>query len=83
MIGRLLDLLGGWKLKLAAVGLALAAFGAALLRAYLAGRASVRAAADKARLKAMRKRKEIDDEVAAMDRSDLDERWNSYLRDGE
>lgn len=81
MIARLLEFLGGWKAKLAALGLLLAALSAALLKAFLAGKAAARAAADKANLKAMRKRKEIDDEVNSLDHADLDDRYSKWLRD--
>lgn len=81
MISRLLAFLGGWKAKLAALGLLLAAIGPALLKAFLAGKAAARTEVDKANLKAMRKRKEIDNEVEAMGHADLDERFSKYLRD--
>ena len=81
MIGRLLGFLGGWKAKLAAMGVFLAVLAGALLRAFLAGKASARRAADKANLKAMRKRKDINDDVEAMGHADLDERFSEYMRD--
>ncbi|MBO6895227.1 MAG: hypothetical protein JJ866_25050 [Roseibium sp.] len=81
MIARLFGFLSGWKAKLAALGVVVAAFGAVLLKAYLAGRAAARTAADKASLKAMRRRKEINDEVEAMGHADVDKRFAEYMRD--
>lgn len=81
MIGRLFGFLSGWKAKLAALGVAVAAFGAVLLKAYLAGKSAARTAADKASLKAMRRRKEINDEVEAMGHADVDKRFAEYMRD--
>lgn len=81
MIARLASFLGGWKAKLAAGAVLAAAFAAALLRAFLAGRSAEKQAAEKAKLTAMRKRKEINDEVEAMGHADLDQRFSEYMRD--
>ncbi|WP_029061760.1 hypothetical protein [Labrenzia sp. DG1229] len=81
MIARLVSFLGGWKAKLAGAGILAVALGAALLKAFLAGKSAARAAAEKANLKAMRKRKEVNDEVEAMGHADLDKRFSEYMRD--
>jgi hypothetical protein len=77
----MIGFLSSWKVKLSVLGVVLAAMGAALLKAFLAGKASAWRAADRANLKAMRKRKEVDHEVEAMDRADIDQRINEYMRD--
>ncbi|MBG6211780.1 hypothetical protein IWQ49_006471 [Labrenzia sp. EL_126] len=81
MIVRLVSFLGGWKAKLAGAGILAAAFGAVLLKAFLAGKSAEKQAAEKAKLIAMRKRKEINDEVEAMGHADLDQRFSEYMRD--
>lgn len=83
MISRALSFLTGWKARLLALGGALALFAAMLAKVYLAGKAAERQSIDRNALDAMRKRKEVDDDVAAMDHADLDERYLKYLRDGE
>jgi len=81
MTSRLFSLIAGWKAKLIAAGVLLAVFGAALLQAYLKGKQSVRSSIERKNLKAMRQRKEIEDDVSAMDHADIDERFSEYMRD--
>ncbi|EFO30913.1 conserved hypothetical protein [Roseibium sp. TrichSKD4] len=83
MIARLVSFFTGWKAKLLALSAILAALGAVLARVYLLGKAATQQAAERTAIKAMRRRKEVDDEVSAMDHSDLDEHFSKYMRDRE
>lgn len=75
----LLNLLAGWKARLAVVGVA--GILALIAKAYLAGKAAVRTKETKRRLQAMQDRKEVEDDVEAMGHADLDERFSEYMRD--
>ena len=74
-------MLGGWQLRLAAAGAVVLAALAALFKAYSAGRQSAARDADRANLKAIRKAKEIEDEVDSLGHADVDERLARWLRD--
>lgn len=71
------------KIKLWAIGLAVA--GAAIATAYWRvredGKNVIRAEQDRARLDAIKSRKETDDETAGMDSTTLDRNFDRWLRD--
>ncbi|MBI1201475.1 MAG: hypothetical protein GC182_03080 [Rhodopseudomonas sp.] len=67
-----------------AAGAALAlAIGIAVLKVFNAGKASERAAQDRASLDNMRERQATDDEVANLGPADLDRRMRRWVRDDE
>jgi hypothetical protein len=67
---------GAWT---ALAGLATAII-AAMFGAYRKGRKAERARQDQADLKAVREKKEIDDELANLGPADVDERFERYRR---
>lgn len=74
----LLAKLKGW---LALAGGIVLLVAGAFLRGWLKGAAAVKAKATEKRLKAIKARKEIEDEIDGLGHADLDERFKRWLSD--